>query len=111
MEFPRGEAIWARAGRVGGAGREEEKEGIAWFTCEQLPSPNISLIAKKIKGLRDAKKIECKCTRRWLFWQSRFVCNHFLKDTHGMASHNAITHARLLSVSSETLRFEGNHIS
>jgi hypothetical protein len=32
---------------------------------------------KKIKGLRDAKKIKYKCPRRWLFWQSKFACNHF----------------------------------
>lgn len=32
---------------------------------------------KKIKGLRGAKEIEHKCTRRWLFWQSKSACNHF----------------------------------
>lgn len=32
---------------------------------------------KKMRGLRDARKIKPKCTRRWLFWQSKFLCNHF----------------------------------
>lgn len=45
-----------------------------------------SLIAKKIKGPRDAKKIKYICTRRWLFWQRKFVRNHFYRDIKGIAS-------------------------
>lgn len=46
---------------------------------------------KKPKGLRNAKKMKSKCTRRWLFWQSKVVCNHFQEDARGIASHDVVT--------------------
>lgn len=69
MNFPRETGWGDKAGR--GGGRKKGK-GRVWLECGRLSS-NVSLIAKKVKDLRDAKKIKYECTRALAFWQSRFV--------------------------------------